>query len=185
MPDHMNEKISQFVDNELDVDEALPLMRQIMLDDELKNKLFRYEAIGYALKNDVFLAPKADFLERIHQELEQEPAYFLPQQRKQIKFKPQHKILALVASAALVAVILPKNITSIPGSQMQASSGMTLAQRQAQKKSEHVIQQLPRRESAPLNTQINEYLQAHNKNANEGNSNSAAPIAEITAYDQK
>ncbi|SJM92215.1 putative Negative regulator of sigma E activity [Crenothrix polyspora] len=184
MHEHTNEQISQFLDNELAADEALTLMRQVLLDSALKNKLLRYEAIGHALKTETFIAPRADFLDRIHQEIEHDPVYLLPQ-RKQAKFKPQHKILALVASAALVAVILPKDITRINGSQMKASSsGIHLAQQQ-QRRSENVIKQLPHSELMPLNAQINDYLQTHNKNANVASNTDAASIAKITAYGQK
>jgi sigma-E factor negative regulatory protein RseA len=183
MHEHTNEQISQFLDNELAADEALTLMRQVLFDDALKNKLLRYEAIGHALKTETFIAPRTDFLDRIHQEIEHDPVYLLPQ-RKQTKFKPQYKILALVASAALVAVILPKDITSMHGSQMKASSsGIYLAQQQ--KRSENVIKQLPHSELMPLNAQINDYLQTHNKNANVASSVDAASIAKITAYGQK
>jgi sigma-E factor negative regulatory protein RseA len=185
MHEHINEKISQFLDNELDANDAFKLMRQVMLDTELKNTLLRYEAIGHALKTESFIAPQVNFLDRIHQELEHEPVYLLPQQRKPIVFKPQHKILALVASAALVAVILPKDATRIQGAQMKASSGITLAQQHTQKRSENIIKQLPRYEQLPLNAQINEYLQAHNKNVDNSGNAPVAPIAEITAYDQK
>jgi sigma-E factor negative regulatory protein RseA len=184
MHEHINEKISQLLDNELNADEAMLLMREVMLDGELKNRLLRYEAIGYALKTETFIAPRADFLDRIHQEIEQDPVYLLPQ-RKQIKFKPQHKILALVVSAAVVAVILPKNITRTSAPHMQAAAGITLAQQQPQKRSENIIKQLPRSELMPLNAQINDYLQAHNKNTDIRNGADIASIAKITAYNQK
>lgn len=183
MHEHTHEKISQFLDNELAADEALTLMRQMTLDGELRNTFLRYEAIGHALKTETYIAPRADFLDRIHQEIEHDAVYFLPQ-RKQAKFKPQHKILALVASAALVAVILPKDVTRINGAQMKASSGISLAQ-QTQKRSENVIKQLPHAELIPLNAQINDYLQAHPKNATVAGSDDAASIANITAYGQK
>lgn len=179
MHEHTNEKISQFLDNELNANESMTLMQQMLLDKDLKNRLLRYEAIGQALKTESFIMPRADFLDRIHQELEHEPVYLLPQRKQPLTIKPQHKMLALVASATLIAVILPKDVTTINGSQMKAASAMTQAQRQAKKNPEAIIKQLP------LNTQINDYMQAQSKNAVPTADKSASHIAETAAFNRK
>ncbi len=55
MPEDLNQKISQFLDNELDHVQALNLLNKMQLQPELQDKLNRYEAISHALKTDVFL----------------------------------------------------------------------------------------------------------------------------------
>jgi len=178
MHDHINEKISQFLDNELDADQSMAMLQQLLLDNELKNRLLRYQAIGQALKTETFIAPRTDFLDRIHEEIAQEPAYLIPQ-RKPVKFKPQHKMLALVASAALIAVILPKQMTTITGSPMKASSGgMTFAQRQASRHSENVIKQAST--ATPLNAQFNEYLKKHSEDTAVVENRPEAPVAKVS-----
>lgn len=182
MHEHINEKISQFVDDELDADQALTLLQQLRFNDELKNKLQRYQAISHAVKAETYIAPRADFLDRIHQDLEHEPVYLLPQRKATSSIKPQHKILALVASAALVAVILPKDVTSLHSPQIKASAGLTLAQRQP-RMSENVIKQKPN--ALPLNAQINDYMRTHDKTTEDNNETAVAPIVETTAYTEK
>ena len=58
MPEDLNQKISQFLDNELDHVEALNLLKKMQLQSELQDKLNRYEAISHAMKTDVFLLAK-------------------------------------------------------------------------------------------------------------------------------
>ena len=102
MPEDLNQKISQFLDNELDHADALNLLQIMQSQPELQDKMNRYEAISHALKTDVFLAAKSDFSAKIHQQIQQEPFHLLPQRKS---FKRTHKLMALAASIAIVAVI--------------------------------------------------------------------------------
>ena len=102
MPEDLNQKISQFLDNELDHVQALNLLKKMQLQSELQDKLNRYEAISHAMKTDIFLLTKADFSKKISQQIQKEPVYLLPQHKA---FKPSHKQIAVAASIAIVAVI--------------------------------------------------------------------------------
>ena len=73
MPEDFNQKISQFLDNELDDVHALSLLKKMQMQPELQDKLNRYEAISHAMKTDVFLLTRADFSTKIRQKVQQEP----------------------------------------------------------------------------------------------------------------
>ena len=107
MSEDLNQKISQFLDNELDHVNALNLLKKMQFQSELQDKLNRYEAISHALKTDVFLSTKADFSTKICQQIQNEPVYFLPQHKP---FKRTHKLIALAASIAIVAVIAGRSM---------------------------------------------------------------------------
>ena len=69
MPEDLNQKISQLLDNELDHVNALNLLKKMKFQPELQDKMNRYEAISHALRTDVFLSTQADFSTKICQRL--------------------------------------------------------------------------------------------------------------------
>ena len=50
MPENLNQKISQFIDNELDEVDALYLLNKMQFKPELQGKLNRYQTIGQVIK---------------------------------------------------------------------------------------------------------------------------------------
>ncbi len=133
MPEDLNQKISQFLDNELDHVNALNLLKKMQLQSELQDKLNRYEAISHAMKTDVFLLTKADFSTKIRQQIQKEPVYLLPQHKP---FKRRHKQIAVAASIAIVAVIAGRSMND---NQFKSASIVQVAQ-----------QQLPEQSPTPL-----------------------------------
>lgn len=168
--DKTNEKISQFLDNELDVDQAIALLYEIQHDNELQKTLMRYETASQALKTETLIQPRADFLSRIQQEIAHDPVYLMPelQRKKQeqdskvIKFKPQHKVLALVASAAALAAILPQNMTNSTVPHLGASSVMHPTQHVPFKQA--LNQGVSLEEQKLLAKHMNEYLKMYDNN---------------------
>lgn len=178
MPEKLNQKISQFLDNELDYGEALALLQKMQSQSELQDKMNRYEAISHALKTEVFLAAGSDFSTRIRQQIQQEPIYLLPQHKP---IKRSHKLIALAASIAIVVVIAERGMNNNPPEQLKAASTLQLAQQQPPKPVVYAHQA----EQAPLNTRINEYLQAHNGSVYTNGEANFQPYARVTAYSQK
>ena len=177
MPEDLNQKISQFLDNELDNVQALKLLKKMQLQSELQDKMNRYEAIGHALKTDVFLAAGSDFSASIRQQIQQEPIYMLPQHKP---IKRGHKLIALAASIAIVAVIAERSMNN-PAEQFKAASTLQIAQQQSPKPVVYAQQA----EQPPLNKRINEYLQAHNSSVYTNGEANFQPFARVTAYSQK
>ena len=126
MPEDLNQKISEFLDDELEHGAALALLQKMQLQSELQDKFNRYEAISHALKTDGFLLTGSDFSTKIRQQIQQEPVYFLPQHKP---FKRSHKQIAVAASIVIVAVIAGRSIND-QNQHSKAASTIQLSQHQ-------------------------------------------------------
>ncbi|MDD1605324.1 MAG: sigma-E factor negative regulatory protein [Methylococcaceae bacterium] len=69
----MSEKISRFLDDDLNYDETLGLLQVITEQPEMKDKLKRYAAVSHAMKTNDFLWVSTDFSMQINQEIQQTP----------------------------------------------------------------------------------------------------------------
>jgi sigma-E factor negative regulatory protein RseA len=181
MPEDLNQKISQFLDNELDYVNALDLSQKMQLQSELQDKLNRYEAISHAMKTDVFLLTKADFSTKIRQQIQQEPVYLLPQHKP---FKRSHKHIAVVASIAIVAVIAGRSMNNLEQHSKLASAGQMARHQQPEPSSSPVVY-ANKPEQYQLNKRINDYLQAHNSSVYTNGEANFQSFARVTAYSQK
>ena len=174
MSEDLNQKISQFLDNELNHIEALNLLHKIQSQPELQDKLNRYEVISHAIKTDAFLLTNDDFSKNIRQQIQQEPVYLLPQHKS---FKPSHKQIAVAASIVIVAVIAGRSLND-QSTNSRSASILQVAQNQLTE------QPLKTNQDAqhPLNKQINDYLQAHNSSVYTNGEANFQPFAKVTAY---
>ena len=178
MSEDLNQKISQFLDNELDPVDALSLLKKMRSQPELQDTLKRYEMISHAMKADAFLLTKADFSAKIQQQIQQEPVYLLPQQRK--RFKPSHKQMAVAASFVIVAVIVGRSMND-PDQPFKAASALQVAQQPQPKKSVNSVD-VPQDQ---LNKRINDYLQAHNSSVYTNGEANFQSFARVATTNQK
>jgi sigma-E factor negative regulatory protein RseA len=174
MSEDLNQKISQFLDNELNHIEALNLLHKIQSQPELQDKLNRYEVISHAIKTDAFLLTKDDFSKNIRQQIQQEPVYLLPQHKS---FKPSHKQIAVAASIVIVAVIAGRSLND-QSSNSRSASILQVAQHQPTEQPVNTNQDTQH----PLNKRINDYLQAHNSSVYTNGEANFQPFAKVTAY---
>ena len=181
MPEDLNQKISQFLDNELDHIHALNLMKKMQLETELQDKLHRYEAISLAMKTDVFLLSKSDFSTKICQLIQKEPVYLLPQHKP---FKRSHKQIAVAASIAIVAVIAGRSINN-PAQHVRTESTVQVAQHQQPEQLSKHVDYVSQAAQEPLNKRINDYLQAHNSSVYTNGEADFQPFARVTTYSHK
>jgi sigma-E factor negative regulatory protein RseA len=181
MPEDLNQKISQFLDNELDHVHTLNLLQKMQLQSELQDKLNRYEAISHAMKTDVFLLTKSDFSTKIRQQILKEPVYLLPQHKP---FKRSHKQIAVAASIAIVAVIAGRSI-NYPNQHSKAASTVQVAQNRLPEQSSGPVVYANQAAQYPLNKRINDYLQAHNSIVYTNDEANFPPFARVTAYSHK
>ena len=179
MPEDLNQKISQLLDNELDHVSALNLLKKMQFQPELQDKMNRYEAISHALKTDIFLSTKADFSTKICQQIQNEPIYLLPQHKP---FKRTHKLIALAASIAIVAVIAGRSMND---NQFKSASILQVAQQPLPEQSSNPVVNANQAAQYPLNKRINDYLQAHNSSVYTNGEANFQPFARVTAYSQK
>jgi sigma-E factor negative regulatory protein RseA len=183
MHEDLNQKISQFLDNQLDPDEALSLLHKIQAQSELKNKIERYSAISHALKASVFIHASADFSEKISRSIEHEPAYCVPQKQLSLVQKPgsrRAKIIALAASLAVVAIIYGQSIYTI-----NKSESTTTIQLAEQKRLEQLTKpkgSSPQSDQYPINARINDYLQAHDSRVYASDEANFRPFATVSAH---
>jgi sigma-E factor negative regulatory protein RseA len=186
MAEDLNQKISQFLDNELDHVQSLYLLKKLQLHPEIQYKLKSYEAISHAMKTGVFLLTKSDFPTKIRQQIQKEPVYFLPQHKP---FKRSHKQIAVAASIVIVAVIAGRNIND-PNQHSKTASIVQVAPHQlaphqlAEQSSNSVVYK-NQAAQYPLNKRINDYLQAHNTSVYTNGEANFQPLARVTAYSHK
>ncbi|WAK02911.1 sigma-E factor negative regulatory protein [Methylobacter sp. YRD-M1] len=180
MHEDLNQKISQFLDNELSADESLSLLQKIQQNAELRDKMNRYAAVSHALKTDTFISPRSDFLERISQEIQHEPVYMLPQHNK---FKRSHKFSALAASIAVVAVIASQSMKY--QTEQYQTAPIEVTQSQLPEQSSDSIVYRDQTRHYPVNTRFNDYLQAHNSSVYTNGEVNFQSFASVTVYNQE
>lgn len=183
MNEELNQKISQFLDNELDHDKALSLLQKMHSQPELIDTKNRYEAISHALKTDVFLTVSTDFSAKISKEIQNEPLYLLPRYKKPVK--RLHKAFAVAASIAVVAVLAAQSLNN-PAERVKTSSILQLAQNPpSHEPPSKSGANSNKAEQYPLNARINDYLQAHDSSVYTNGEVNLRPLTRVTAYDQE
>jgi len=176
MDEELNQKISQLIDNELSHTEALSLLQKMRKQPQLQDRMSRYEAISHAVRAEVFLSTRADFAERVRQQIQHEPAYLLPQHKP---LRRNFKILALAASFAVVAVIASRNMNA-PVESFQAPALAVTAQPMPEQPPVTVA--VRPIEQDQFNTRFNDYLQAHSDSMYINGQANFQPYARVTAY---
>ena len=166
MSEDLNQKISQFIDNELEHTDALLLLATLNAQPELQHKLHRYAAMSHALKSQVYLDVKADFSDNIAQQIQQEPVSVFEQS---VPFKRAYQWLALAASLAIIALVVEQSFNRqlvIPAATIKMA-----------------LHWLP--EQSDLNKRISLYLQEHSSGAYAQSETHEKPYAKVTTYKQK
>lgn len=185
--DEVNLKISRLIDGDLGDDETLVLLKKMQSDEKLKHRMSRYQAISQALKTDEFYQVKSDFSHQVFQEIQREPAYLLPQLKSQSPNQPQqgrlkrNSIYAIAASTVVAAVLVGQSLRDNPAAnQVQTMTAMSVS---PQPLPSSLTKKQPNRQ--PLNTQFNEYLQAHNSSVYTNGEANFQPYAKVTSYGQR
>ena len=183
MKEELNQKISQFLDDELPYGEALGLLQKIRSDEQLAQKLGRYETISHALKTDQFLVLRSDFSATIAAQLADEPTHLIPRKKP---INRNYRWLALAASVAFVSVLAMRSLPHLGNTDIPTQTTLQIAQKTPPKAlpSSPVDVQKPDVEEQPLNARINDYLQAHNGSVYANNPNLKS-MARVTTYNQK
>ncbi|MCK9605663.1 MAG: sigma-E factor negative regulatory protein [Methylomonas sp.] len=143
MQEQQLEKLSLLVDDQLDNAQAVSMLKSVQRDPELQAKLQRYALISQALKGEQGSVASLDFSDKIKQQLQSEPVYFLPRKKSDDHIKKTS--LAVAASVVLAVVGFYAGKMQ---NQVQPFAEVTAA-------AEH---QMPVEQ---MNAQFNDYLQAH------------------------
>ncbi|NOQ76505.1 MAG: hypothetical protein GQ475_01680 [Methylococcaceae bacterium] len=179
MTTEINQKISQFLDDELDHGSLDDFLLKINQQPELKGKIRRYQIMTQAMTVDSAVIANADFLDNIKHQLKQDPHYLLPQQavkKSQSRFW-QKTSWAVAATVACVAVIL---------SQQGGLQHTTQPQQLAEVEPKTI--ETPVQVASSQLTQherLKAYLQAHNDDLYTHGSLNMQPLARMASYGQE
>lgn len=107
MENHLNERLSALLDDELDAAALRDVMGRMREDEELRARWSRYQLMSDVLQGHRFV-PQADRLhERVARALENEPVVLAPKSGKGISvLKKQLLGAAIAASVAAVAILV-------------------------------------------------------------------------------
>ncbi|MGY6276497.1 sigma-E factor negative regulatory protein [Methylomonas sp. MgM2] len=167
MQEQHKEKLSLLLDDQLDRAQAFSLLKAVRQDTELQAKLQRYSLISHALKSEQCSVASLDFVEKIHQQLDKEPIYFLPRKKQAGDLKKAG--LAVAASVLLAVVWLSASqFQKFPGSYHNAN---TVAQGSV--------------EAEQMNARFKEYLQAHDNVWYVSNNVGVQSYAHVASYQHK
>lgn len=186
MCDEINQTISRFIDNDLDHDETLDLLKKMQNDEKLKAKMWRYQAISLALKTEEFIQIKPDFSRSIFQQIQQEPSYLIPQ-RTQPKTQTKQFYWAAAASALVAAVLAGYGawFNQPIKNHYQAIAAVSAPQQTLAAVSSQSTTTAKQQKREPLTSQFNAYLQAHNNSVYTNGEATFHPYAKMAAYGQE
>jgi sigma-E factor negative regulatory protein RseA len=145
MQEQSNEKISLFIDDELESQKALQLLQKISKDEDLQGVLQRYQLMSHVLKNEESYLLDKNFADNIQAKISREPNYLLRRQKPE--FNWQRMGLAIAASIVLAVVWLAQKIDD------RAHSG------EPQQEIAFIAPQTI--QPGVVNARFNDYLQAH------------------------
>jgi len=181
MNNNLKQQISEFLDDELNSPAALRLLSEALEDAQILTTLNRYATIRQAIKNDRLLISGGSFLQNVSAQIQQEPAYLLPNRKPQTARHRRYRSLALAASIAIVAVLG----TQIPDQAVTtdlSDTGLAVADLPADQTKTGLETAKP--EQTPLNQRIYDYLQAHNSGLYASGDPTSQPTVKVTAYSE-
>ncbi len=186
MNTEIDQKISQFLDGEMDHADLDHFLFKMKQDPDLKKKMTRYQLTGHVLRSDDVPLLKDDFLQKVNQELENDPIHFLPdREAKKRQSTLWYKTsAAIAASLALMAVVLNQQAldNSIPTTQnLVQTETISLAQtvtpvRQIAPVHKKVVEQPSQHE------RLKAYLQAHSDDIYTHGSVNYHPHARVASF---
>lgn len=162
-----NEKMSLLVDDELDATQALSLLKTIQQDPELQAKMRRYALISQAMKTEQCSVASLDFSAKIHQQIQQQPTYFLP--RKKTDKVYQKFALAVAASVVLAVVWISADKWQRQNSPFANINDIAQGSVQADQ----------------MNAHFKEYLQAHDNVWYVNNNTGVQSYARLASYQKR
>lgn len=191
MDEEVNQKISQFIDNELTVDEALELLKTLHSQPELQRTVGRYQLASNALSAGQNVVASPDFLAGVKQGIANEPVYLFPQHSRP-KVSRQ-AVVAIAASVALVTVLAVRmdsdKHTTMKLETLSASAVPVIEKRPETRDKKMFAsslhdQSLKKRQESQQNNRFNDFLQAHNTSLYTNGAATFQPYVQTVSYRQ-
>ena len=117
MSDQTKEKLSAYLDDELELAQLSRLAGELEGNDELRGKLNRYALISETIKGNCSNCNAAEIVDTVHDSLEEEPTVFAPSQVDKPVNTTWKTYLGGAAVAATVAALAVFNIGSFNNQQ--------------------------------------------------------------------
>ncbi len=193
MDEEVNQKISQFIDNEMTVDEALGLLKDLRSQPGLQKTVNRYQVASNALSGgqgqNVTASP--DFLAGVKKGIANEPVYLFPPKARSRASK--QAVVAIAASVALVAVLAARLDNDKPAAMKLdtlSASAVPVAKKQQVLAQKRMLapglheESLKKREESEQNNRFNDFLQAHNTSLYTNGAATFQPYVQTVSYRQ-
>lgn len=174
MDEHLNQKISCLIDDELKNNDALALLKKIQLDSTLSQTINRYQTARYALSSKQYLPMGNDFLKGIQEGIAQEPTYFIPSSQR-----PPPKLIALAACVTMITVIAFGMLYN-QSAKINTMSPPTLSSRLNHATiTPEIVDSNP-----PQTARLNNYIQAHNSSLYTNGKVIIPPYTQTASYQE-
>ena len=190
MKEEINQKISQFLDDELHHVEEERVLLKISKDPELFKKMNRYKMVSHALKTETVVKVKNDFLSQINQQIEDEPHYLLPKPDNKNKYKNRsimgwkNASIAVAASVAIASVLVSQRLTfeQSPQSMVPLAVAETVPAQQMVEIPVITEDQQANEYAAMQHERLKAYLQAHSGDLYKHGSVAIHPYARVANH---
>lgn len=167
LDEHMAQKASAFVDNEMGLSEAQDYFRVIEQRDDVRSTVDRYFLIGEVLRTG--RSPRScDLAERVAQRLAAEPTVLAPAMSRSSETFRRHIVTgALAASLAAMAVFVWRGLGGIAAfdGALAGSAGAVLAE-------------------AHVDPEMQAYLLAHSGASHMSGGGTLMPYMRLVSYEQ-
>ena len=145
-----SEKLSAFLDDDLDPRQEGILLEELRADDVLLGKYHRYQMIRAGLRSDRSVMPDASFARSVREAIDREPVVLAPR-RPRHELRERLTTFAIAASIATLAVLVVRSVNHYS----PVKAGEMLA---------HVNLSTPV-VRASMEPDLREYLNMHNESA--------------------
>lgn len=183
---NMKEKLSAFIDGELDQKESAEMLRALQQDDELRLAWARYFLVRDAMNGASVSAVAHDFASRVSQTVAVEPTVLAPKaiQAGKSSLSRATRIIGQLAIAASVAAIAIIGLRNIVPDQADTTS-FKIAQNAGQGSFIRVGATRWDKSKADAENELNMYLAAHNRHSPAASMKGMMSYVHVVGYDAR
>ena len=182
----MHQKVSQFMDDELHPAELEGFLLNVKRNPEIVNKMTRYHLMSHGLKsNNDLIVGNNDFLDKIKQEIKQEPHYLIPKKRINntvISSGWKKSSIAVAASISIMAIMFTQQV-EIKNTDVLPIAQATIAANE-QVNIPVPIELVATNATDSQHERLKAYLLAHSDDLYTHGSINAHPFAQVAGYNQ-
>lgn len=183
------QKASQFLDAELRHEELENLLQQIKQYPEIKKTMTRYQIASHALGTEesaTVIVVNENFLDKINQQLKQEPHYLLSKQKhKKNRFGTWQKTsAALAASVAIVAFMVSRQ-ADLQNSVTPQQAIVVAKKPVAEHREQSVNNEQSLNPGLSQHERLKAYLQAHSDDLYTYGSLKTHPYGQVASFGQE